>query len=107
MQVQELVPAKTRSFRPAISCSNGSGQCMAIGTFCGQTMPISISRVLSILKIAEYGQEKIRSKCKHCLFVLKRSLWGEGLRQHLSLVLSFSRRLVFRVLLPVQSMDTL
>ncbi|GBN46004.1 hypothetical protein AVEN_271455-1 [Araneus ventricosus] len=32
------------------------------GTFCGQTKPISISKVLSILKIAEYGQERIRSK---------------------------------------------
>ncbi|GBM34798.1 hypothetical protein AVEN_7846-1 [Araneus ventricosus] len=31
------------------------------GTFCGQTKPISIFKVLSILKIAEYGQERIRS----------------------------------------------
>ncbi|GBN56519.1 hypothetical protein AVEN_270774-1 [Araneus ventricosus] len=27
--------------------------------------PISISKVLSILKIIEYGQERIRSKCNH------------------------------------------
>ncbi|GBM23639.1 hypothetical protein AVEN_117389-1 [Araneus ventricosus] len=47
-----------------------------LGTFCGQTKPISISKVLSILKIAEYGQERIRSKCNHCLFILKRSLCG-------------------------------
>ncbi|GBN85620.1 hypothetical protein AVEN_191032-1 [Araneus ventricosus] len=45
------------------------------GTFCGQTKPISISKVLSVLKIAEYGQERIRSKCNHCPFILKRSLW--------------------------------
>ncbi|GBN77567.1 hypothetical protein AVEN_49277-1 [Araneus ventricosus] len=67
------------------------------GTFCGQTKPISISKVLSILKIAEYGQEKIRSKCKHCLFIPKRSLWGAGLRQNLSLALSSLRKLVLRV----------
>ncbi|GBL80317.1 hypothetical protein AVEN_92235-1 [Araneus ventricosus] len=42
-------------------------------------------------------QEKIRSKCNHCLFILKMSLYGEGLLQHLSLALSFSRRLVLRV----------
>ncbi|GBM93480.1 hypothetical protein AVEN_215363-1 [Araneus ventricosus] len=41
------------------------------GTFCVQTKPISISKVLSILKIAEYGQERIRSKCNHCLFILR------------------------------------
>ncbi|GBM40549.1 hypothetical protein AVEN_240300-1 [Araneus ventricosus] len=64
------------------------------GTFCGQTKPISISKVLSILKIAEYEQERTRSKCNHCLFNLKWSLCGAGLRQHLSFALSFSRRLV-------------
>ncbi|GBN38949.1 hypothetical protein AVEN_215618-1 [Araneus ventricosus] len=40
------------------------------GTFCGQTKPISISKGLSILKIEEYGQERIRSKFQplplHC-----------------------------------------
>ncbi|GBM28517.1 hypothetical protein AVEN_70119-1 [Araneus ventricosus] len=68
------------------------------GTFCGQTKPISISKFLSIQKIAEYGKERIRSKCNHCLFILKRSLCGAGLRQHLSLALSFSGKLVLRVL---------
>ncbi|GBL80877.1 hypothetical protein AVEN_26296-1 [Araneus ventricosus] len=53
------------------------------GTFCGQTKPISISKVLSVFKIAAYGLERIRSKCNHCLFILKRSLCGAGLRQHL------------------------
>ncbi|GBN48379.1 hypothetical protein AVEN_22513-1 [Araneus ventricosus] len=38
------------------------------------------------------------SKCNHCLFILKRSLCGAGLRQHLSLALSFLSRLVLRVL---------
>ncbi|GBN38544.1 hypothetical protein AVEN_98491-1 [Araneus ventricosus] len=75
------------------------------GTFCGQKKPISISKVLPILKIAEYGQERILSKCNHYLIILKRSLCGAGLRQHLSLALSFSRRFVLRVLLPVQSME--
>ncbi|GBM02659.1 hypothetical protein AVEN_258959-1 [Araneus ventricosus] len=59
------------------------------GTFCGQMKPISIFKVLSILKIAEYGQERMRSKCNHCLSILKRSLCGAGLRQHLSLALFF------------------
>ncbi|GBL94146.1 hypothetical protein AVEN_163479-1 [Araneus ventricosus] len=68
------------------------------GTFCEQTKHIYISKVLSIPKIAEYGQERIRSKCNHCFFILQRSLCGAGLRQHLSLALSFSRRLVLRVL---------
>ncbi|GBN28558.1 hypothetical protein AVEN_181596-1 [Araneus ventricosus] len=45
------------------------------GIFCAQMKLISISKVLSILKISEYGQERIRSKCNHCLFILKRSLW--------------------------------
>ncbi|GBM97884.1 hypothetical protein AVEN_205308-1 [Araneus ventricosus] len=40
---------------------------------------------------------RTRSKCNQCLFTLKRSLCGAGLRQHLSLALSFSRRLVLRV----------
>ncbi|GBN95595.1 hypothetical protein AVEN_135355-1 [Araneus ventricosus] len=48
------------------------------GTSYGQTKPIS--NFLSILKIAEYGQERIRSKCDHCLFNIKRSLCGAGLR---------------------------
>ncbi|GBM82609.1 hypothetical protein AVEN_255413-1 [Araneus ventricosus] len=61
------------------------------GAFCGQTKPISISKYLSILKIAEYGKERIRSKCNHCLFILKRC--GAGLRQHLSLALSFSEEI--------------
>ncbi|GBM27867.1 hypothetical protein AVEN_66415-1 [Araneus ventricosus] len=43
------------------------------GTFCGQTKPISISNFLSILKITEYGQERIRSKYNHCLFILRRN----------------------------------
>ncbi|GBM18011.1 hypothetical protein AVEN_238403-1 [Araneus ventricosus] len=47
-------------------------------TFCGQAKPNSVSKGLSILKIAEYGQERIRSKCNHCLFILKRSLCGTG-----------------------------
>ncbi|GBM81044.1 hypothetical protein AVEN_56751-1 [Araneus ventricosus] len=72
------------------------------GTFCGQTKPIYISKVLSILKITEYGHEGIRSKYNHCLFILKRSLHSAGLGQHLSLALSFSKRLVLRVLKPVQ-----
>ncbi|GBM86178.1 hypothetical protein AVEN_48190-1 [Araneus ventricosus] len=46
----------------------------------------------SVLKIEEYGQKRIRSKCNHCLFILKRC--GTGLQQHL-LALSFSRRLSF------------
>ncbi|GBN96414.1 hypothetical protein AVEN_10918-1 [Araneus ventricosus] len=33
-------------------------------------------KVLSILKIAEFGQERIRSKCNHCLFILRRTLCG-------------------------------
>ncbi|GBM73701.1 hypothetical protein AVEN_177749-1 [Araneus ventricosus] len=45
------------------------------GTFCGQTNPISIFKVLSILKIAEYRQERIRSEYNHCLFILKSSLF--------------------------------
>ncbi|GBM78326.1 hypothetical protein AVEN_27926-1 [Araneus ventricosus] len=45
-----------------------------------------------------YGQERNRSKCNHCLFTLKRSLCGAGLWQHLSLALSFSRKLVLRIL---------
>ncbi|GBN51891.1 hypothetical protein AVEN_129635-1 [Araneus ventricosus] len=45
------------------------------GTFCGNTKPIAISKVLSIIKIAEYGQERIRSKCNHCHFILKKSLY--------------------------------
>ncbi|GBN77327.1 hypothetical protein AVEN_215415-1 [Araneus ventricosus] len=71
------------------------------GTFCGQTKLISTYKVLSILKIAEYEQERIRFKCNHCLFIIKRSLCGAGLRQHLSLALSFSRRLVLRKFSPV------
>ncbi|GBL94656.1 hypothetical protein AVEN_83973-1 [Araneus ventricosus] len=60
------------------------------GTFCGQTKPISIFKFLSILKIAEYGQKKkIRSKCNHCLFILKRSLCGASLQKHLSLTFFF------------------
>ncbi|GBN11653.1 hypothetical protein AVEN_102854-1 [Araneus ventricosus] len=35
------------------------------GTFCGRTKPIFIPKVVSILKIAEYGQEIIHSKCNH------------------------------------------
>ncbi|GBN50894.1 hypothetical protein AVEN_173652-1 [Araneus ventricosus] len=62
------------------------------GTFCGLTKPISTSKVLSILKIAEYRQERIRSKYNHY------PVCGAGLLQHLSLTLSFSRRLVLRVL---------
>ncbi|GBM68126.1 hypothetical protein AVEN_176295-1 [Araneus ventricosus] len=46
------------------------------GTFCGHTNPISIFKVPSLLKIAEYGQERIHSKCNHCLFIIKRSLCG-------------------------------
>ncbi|GBM24458.1 hypothetical protein AVEN_41104-1 [Araneus ventricosus] len=34
--------------------------------------PISISKVLLKLKIAEYGQERIHSKCNHCHCILKR-----------------------------------
>ncbi|GBN36134.1 hypothetical protein AVEN_47134-1 [Araneus ventricosus] len=49
-------------------------------------------------QIAEYGQERISSKCNPCLFILKRALCGVCLRQHLSLALSFSMRLVLRVL---------
>ncbi|GBN66443.1 hypothetical protein AVEN_71821-1 [Araneus ventricosus] len=37
-------------------------------------------------------------KCNHCLFILKRSLCGTGLRQHLLLVLSSSSRFALRVL---------
>ncbi|GBO13215.1 hypothetical protein AVEN_129878-1 [Araneus ventricosus] len=51
-----------------------------------------------ILKISEYGQESVRAKCNYCLLFLRRSLCGAGLRQQLSLVLSFFRRLVLQVL---------
>ncbi|GBN41737.1 hypothetical protein AVEN_192270-1 [Araneus ventricosus] len=46
------------------------------GTFCSQTKPISISKVLSILKVAEYWQERILSKCNHSsLHFQKVTVW--------------------------------
>ncbi|GBM67333.1 hypothetical protein AVEN_97308-1 [Araneus ventricosus] len=45
------------------------------GTFCGQTKPISISKVLSILEISEYGEERIRSECNLPLHSQKVTVW--------------------------------
>lgn len=57
----------------------------AHGAFCELTKPIFISKVLSILKIGEYGKVRIRFNCNRHIFVLKRSFCGAGLRQHLTL----------------------
>ncbi|GBM15137.1 hypothetical protein AVEN_75178-1 [Araneus ventricosus] len=67
--IQELVPANLPK-REAFALQFLARMKMEMhghGTFCRQTKPISISKVLSTLKIAEYGQERIRSKCNHCL----------------------------------------
>ncbi|GBM33941.1 hypothetical protein AVEN_79834-1 [Araneus ventricosus] len=85
-----LLTCQNEKYSPCIFLLEWKWTIHGHGTFCGQSKPISISKVLLILKIAEYGQERIRSKCNHCLFILKRSLCGAGLRQHLSLALSFS-----------------
>lgn len=64
--------------------------------------PISISKVLLIVKIALFVQVGIHSKCNDGLFILQH--WGAGLLQHLSLTHFFSRIFVLRFLSHVQSM---
>ncbi|GBN57781.1 hypothetical protein AVEN_16038-1 [Araneus ventricosus] len=103
-----LLTCQSEKFSPCIFLLEWKWTMHGHRTFCGQTRPIYISKVLLIPKIEEYGQERIRSKCIHCLFMfkvhmlvkccLKPAQSGGGLRQHLTLALSVSKRLVLRVL---------
>ncbi|GBL93011.1 hypothetical protein AVEN_54647-1 [Araneus ventricosus] len=99
--VQKLVPAdlpKREAFVLQFLARMEMDNAWPWGHVVERRSPFPSPRFCQQILSAEYGQERIRSKCNHCLFILKMSLCGAGLRQHLSFALSFSRRLVVRVL---------
>ncbi|GBN20788.1 hypothetical protein AVEN_114359-1 [Araneus ventricosus] len=77
-----------RSFRPAISCSNGSGQCMAMEHFVDRRSPFPSPSICQHSKLQNMGKGEyvpnatiVSSFSKgHCC---------AGFRQHLSLALFF------------------
>ncbi|GBN36648.1 hypothetical protein AVEN_185145-1 [Araneus ventricosus] len=95
-----------RSFRPAISCSNGSGQCTP-WNICGMTAHFHLQGSVN-LKIAEYenmGKKNVPNATIASSF--SEGHVGAGLRQYLSFALFFSRRLVLRSCNLYSQWDTL